>query len=103
MAGLWDALGLGTPIWVSDLKLQLKEIDRKADRIMTELQDTLDKITNQLGKAKDEIVNQIANLETQIAAGETPDLTALTEAAQALDDVVPDQPAEETPTEEPPQ
>lgn len=58
--------------------------------IVGAVQDAVDQITAQLDKAKNEILNEIAALEAQIAAGETPDLTALTAAAQALDDVVPD-------------
>ena len=66
--------------------------------IMSAAQDAVDQITLQLGKAKDEIIAKVADLETQIEAGETPDLTALKAAAQALDDVVPD--VVEPPTEE---
>ena len=50
---------------------QLKEL------IVGELQNAVDQITTQLDKAKQEILNKITDLETQIAAGETPDLTAL--------------------------
>lgn len=69
--------------------------------IMTAAQDAVDQITLQLGKAKDEILAKVADLETQIANGETPDLTALRAAAQALDDVVPDPEPEPEPTPEP--
>lgn len=58
--------------------------------IMGAVQDAVNQITTQLGKAKNEILDKITDLETQIAAGETPDLTELKAAAQALDDVVPD-------------
>lgn len=68
-------------------------------------QDAVDAVVTQLGKAKDEIISKIADLEAQVAAGETPDLSALKAAAQALDDVVPDAveeaPVEEAPAEEP--
>jgi hypothetical protein len=58
-------------------------------------QDSINAVVTQLGKAKGEIVSKIADLQAAIDAGvpaEQLDLTALTEAAQALDDVVPDAP-----------
>lgn len=58
--------------------------------IMGSLQDAVDAITAQLAKAQAEIIAKISDLEAVIAAGGTPDLTALKAAAQALDDVVPD-------------
>jgi hypothetical protein len=69
---------------------QVKEI------IMGAVQDVIDQVTEQLGRAKDEILAKVADLEAQVAAGETPDLEPLKAAAQALDDVVPDTPAEES-------
>lgn len=70
--------------------------------LMSAAQDVIDQLTAQLDKAKTEILGKIADLEAQVAAGETPDFTALRAAAQALDDVVLDEPpAEEPPTEEP--
>jgi hypothetical protein len=57
---------------------------------MSETQDAVDAVSAQLGKAKDEIVAKIDDLQAQVDAGETPDLTALRAAAQSLDDVVPD-------------
>ena len=74
---------------------QLKEI------IVGATQDAVDQIVGQLAKAQAEIVDRIADLEDAIAAGETPDLTALKAAAQALDDVVGDV-VEEPPVDEPP-
>jgi uncharacterized protein YPO0396 len=71
-----------------------QDINQLGKAIMSELQDTVDAITAQVVKAKDEIVNEINNLEAKVAAGETPDLTALKEAVQGLDDLNPDQPAE---------
>ena len=65
-------------------KTEFKEI------IVGIVQDAVDQITVQLGKAKDEILAKVADLEAQVAAGETPDLEPLKAAAQALDDVVPD-------------
>lgn len=58
------------------------------------VQDAVDALVAQLGKAKAEVLSKIDELEAQIAAGETPDLTALKDAVQALDDVVPDAPVE---------
>lgn len=57
-------------------------------------QDAVDAITAQLGKAKAEILAKIGDLQTQINTGQPPDLTALTAAAQALDDIVVDVPTE---------
>lgn len=68
---------------------------------MGAVQDAVDQIVTQLAKAQAEIVDKIDELEASIAAGETPDLSALKAAAQALDDVVPDV-VEEPPVEEPP-
>ena len=57
-------------------------------------QDSINAVVTQLGKAKDEIVAKIADVQAQLDAAsipaETVDLTALTTAAQALDDIVPD-------------
>jgi hypothetical protein len=72
---------------------QLKEC------VMGAVQDAVDQVVAQLGKAKDEIVAEVAALEAQVAAGETPDLTALKAAAQALDDLNVDVPVEEPPAE----
>ena len=70
---------------------------------MGAVQDAVDQVAAQLAKAKAEIVAKVADLEAQVAAGEIPDLTALKEAAQALDDVVLDvPPVGEPPVEEPP-
>lgn len=69
---------------------------------MSAAQDVVDQVTEQLTKAKGEVLAKIAELEDAVAAGQTPDFTALKAAAQGLDDVVPDAPAEEPPAEEPP-
>jgi hypothetical protein len=82
---------------IDALAREISTLTTKTNRlgvVMGEVQDAVDAIVVQLGKAKDEILAEIANLEAQIAAGETPDLTALKAAAQALDDVVPDAPVE---------
>lgn len=90
-AGITLALLASLVVFI-ELNNYLKEI------AMSAAQDAVDQITTQLGNVKDEIVGKIADLEAQIAAGETPDLTALKAAAQALDDVVPDAPVD-TPAE----
>lgn len=65
------------------------------------LKDDLKAVSTQLGKARDEIVSKVEELERQINAGEVDQATLdeLKAAAQALDDVVPDQPADEPPAE----
>jgi hypothetical protein len=65
-------------------------------RLAMSTQDSIDAIVVQLGKAKDEVVAKIADVQAQLDAAGVPaeqvDLTALTAAAQALDDVVADEP-----------
>jgi len=65
-------------------------------RLAMSTQDSVDAIVVQLGKAKDEVVAKIADVQAQLDAAGVPaeqvDLTALTAAAQALDDVVADEP-----------
>ncbi len=64
-------------------------------------QDTIDAVVAQLANAKTEIIGRISELQDKIDAGvpaEQLDLTALTAAAQALDDVVP-APATEQPAD----
>lgn len=58
--------------------------------VVSSAQEIVDEIVFQLGKARDEIVAEIQELEDAAAAGETLDLSALSEAAQRLDDIVPD-------------
>jgi predicted RNA polymerase sigma factor len=58
--------------------------------IVSEVQDAVDAITAQINKGTAEVVAEVAALEAQVAAGETPDFTALKAAAQALDDLNPD-------------
>lgn len=77
-------------------------VHRIKKEIRMSAQETVDAVVAQLGKAKEEIVAKIAELE---AANPGVDLSALTEIAQGLDDVVPDvveepaEPVEETPAE----
>lgn len=63
-------------------------------RLYMSTQESIDAVVAQLGKAKDELLAEIAGVKAQLEAAsvpaETVDLTALTAAAQALDDIVPD-------------
>jgi hypothetical protein len=65
-------------------------------RLIVSTQDSIDAIVVQLGKAKDEVVAKIADVQAQLDAAAVPaevvDLSALSAAAQALDDVVADEP-----------
>ena len=67
------------------------------ERLAMSTQESVDAIVVQLGKAKDEVVAKIADVQAQLDAAAVPaevvDLSALSAAAQALDDVVPDAPA----------
>jgi hypothetical protein len=67
------------------------------ERLAMSTQESIDAIVVQLGKAKDEVVAKIADVQAQLDAAAVPaevvDLSALSAAAQALDDVVPDAPA----------
>lgn len=66
--------------------------------VMSEIQAAVDAVVDQLSKAKGEIVSEIAKLEAAVVAGEPVDLTALKDAAQALDDVVVDVPVADAET-----
>ena len=85
-------------------RLNSERVNRLARIMRKELkvtaQETVDAIVAQLGKAKTEIVTKIAELE---AANPGVDLSALTEIAQGLDDVVPEvvpaEPVADTPPE----
>jgi hypothetical protein len=65
--------------------------------IISESQDAVDAVVAQLVKVRDEVVAEVANLEAQVAAGQAPDLTALKEIAQSLDDLNPDPAPEPAP------
>lgn len=58
--------------------------------VMSAVQDSVDAIVAQLAKVQGEVVGEIAKLEEALAAGVTPDLSALKAAADALDAIVPD-------------
>jgi hypothetical protein len=63
-------------------------------RLYMSTQESIDAVVSQLGKAKDELLAEIADVKAQLESASVPaeivDLTALTAAAQALDDLVPD-------------
>ena len=79
----------------------VEHIDRQAQSlkgVLVSTQDAVNAVTAQLVKAQREIVSRIAEVQSQLdAAGlaEQIDLSSLTAAAQALDDVVPDELVEE--------
>lgn len=58
--------------------------------VMSVSQEVVDQIVAQLRRVRDEIVEEIGNLESAAAAGETLDLSALSDVAKSLDDIVPD-------------
>jgi hypothetical protein len=73
--------------------LTLAHLTRSFGRFAMSVQDAVNAITAQLVKAQGEITNRIADVQAQLdAAGvaEQIDLSSLTAAAQALDDVVAD-------------
>ena len=86
----------------------VEHIDRQAQSLkgvlVSSAQDAVNAVTAQLVKAQREIVSRIAEVQAQLdAAGlaEQIDLSSLTAAAQALDDVVADELVEEVVIEEP--
>ena len=64
---------------------------------MTSAENAAEGVADQLGKAKGEIDGVIADLQDQSVTPET--IQRLQNLSQALDDVVPDQPAPEQPAE----
>lgn len=75
----------------------VEHIDRTTrslkQRIIMSTQELINEITTQLRKAAGEIQSKIADLNVQITdagVADQVDLTELTAAAQALDDIVPD-------------
>jgi uncharacterized protein YPO0396 len=81
---------------IEHIDRQVKHMERIS---MSDTQDAVNAVVAQLGKAKNEIVEKIADVQAQLDAAQVPteavDLSALTEAAQALDDIVPDAPVVE--------
>lgn len=79
----------------------VEHIDRQVNHLgrltMSATQDAVNAVVDQLRKAQAEIVAKIADVQEQVdSAGADVDLSALTEAAQALDDIVPDAPVVES-------
>ena len=79
----------------------IEHIDRQINHIKRVIrmstQDAINAVVDQLRKAQTEITTELASVQAQLeAAGvaEQVDLSALTAAAQALDDIVADAPAE---------
>lgn len=78
--------------------LNVEPVDHQIQRlerlIMSEAQNTVNALVDQLRKVALEVKSQIADVQAQLDAAqvnaEKVDLSALTEAAQALDDIVPD-------------
>lgn len=75
---------------------QIKHLERF---IMSEAQDAVNTVVEQLRKVALEVRNELNDVQNQLdeaqIGSEKVDLSALTEAAQALDDIVPDaEPAE---------
>ena len=85
----------------------VEHLDRQAQSlkgVLVSTQDAVNAVTAQLVKAQREIVSRIADVQAQLdAAGvaEQIDLSSLTAAAQALDDVVPDELVDEVVVDEP--
>lgn len=102
-----SALILGVHITRTESHL-VEHVDRQVKHLerftMSAAQDALNAAVAQVRKGTQEVVAKIADLQAQVDAGvpsEELDLSGLAEAAQALDDIVPDVPAE-VPADEPP-
>lgn len=78
----------------------VEHIDRQVNHlegvIMTTTQDAINAVVEKLRHARQEIVARLAEVQAQLDDAAIPaevvDLSALTDAAQALDDIVPDAP-----------
>lgn len=96
------ALAIGFALIIKTVRSVHNHIIEHVDRLSKRLekvvemsvQDSVNAVVAQLGKAKSEIVAKIADVQAQLDAASVPveqvDLSALTAAAQALDDIVPD-------------
>jgi len=71
-------------------------ITYRIERLTMSLQSSVDEIVVKLGAVREEIVAKLADVQAQLDAANVPaevvDLSGLTAAAQALDDIVPDAP-----------
>lgn len=87
--------------WLTNLKIIINALLR-LESIMGQVADALAGVKDQLAKAQGEILGKISDLETQLSnAGKLDEadqaaIDAVKGAAQGLDDVVPDAPAEPT-------
>ena len=81
-------LTCGFTLWVAAYTLQTIE------RFSMSTQESIDALVVVLARAKEEVVSKIADVQAQLDAANVPaevvNLDALTAAAQALDDIVPD-------------
>jgi len=80
----------GFTLWISAY------ITHRIERLTMSLQSSVDEIVVKLGAVREEIVAKLADVQAQLDAANVPaevvDLSGLTAAAQALDDIVPDAP-----------
>ncbi len=85
----------GFTLWI------LAYITHRIERLTMSTQEAIDAVVTKLGAVREEIVAKLAEVQAQLDAANVPaevvDLSALTAAAQALDDIVPDSPV--TPSE----
>lgn len=104
-AGLLSVIILAARIGSAEAHI-VEHIDRQVNHLgglMSNVQSAVDAVVAQLVKARseivaarDELVAQIADVQEQLDSVERPedvDLSALSAAAQSLDDIVPDAPA----------
>ena len=80
------AAGFGALAAMLVMALMAKRMEAR----VADLQAAIDAVVAQLSRAKDEIVAEIGQLQAAVDAGQPIDLAPLLEAAQSLDDVVPD-------------
>lgn len=105
-AALLSVLILAARVGAAEAHI-VEHIDRQVNHLgelMSDIQSSVDAVVAQLVKARTEIVAardalvaQIADVQEQLDSAERPedvDLSALTAAAQSLDDIVPDAPTE---------
>lgn len=85
VAGLRGYAGHAHAHIVEHIDRQVRSLERT---VMSTTQDAVNAVVAQLRRAKLEIVSELEAVQAQVDAGEDVDLSALTEAAQALDDVV---------------
>ena len=94
IAATFTTLAFATVIAIDHTTRRIAALERLTVTSTNTIQAVIDNLTNQLVKAQREITARIADVQTQLDAvgAAQVDLTALTAAAQALDDIVPDPP-----------